>query len=354
MSAKPAPIVRVTRHIPFSAERVFDAWLDPKFASKWLFTTWAGRIVRAEVDARVGGRFLFTDRRNGEDIEHTGEYLEIQRPTRLVFTFGVPKYVPTFDRVSIDIVPKGDNACELTLTHEMTPESRDWASRTESGWSAIVEGLAANLGDNVAATNSAPAGLIGPLDVRMVRLLPGPIERAWEYLIDNEKRAKWFAGGLIEPRVGGKAALFFRHIQIAPEEQPPEEYRKYHDPGATIEGVVTRFEPPRLLTFTWGELDPAKGAEVSFELTPQAITSGSSSRITNSTTATKSSGSARAGTRTSPFSSPFSPARSPCHSGGHMRASKRNMQAALRRRPPPASTPPRRCASSEVHRATGP
>src|SRR5207253_792689 len=75
-----------------------------------------GQMVRAEVDARVGGSFNFTDRRDVGDVEHVGEYLEIDRPRRLVFTFGVPKYSPAMTRVSVDIVPL-DTGCELTLTH---------------------------------------------------------------------------------------------------------------------------------------------------------------------------------------------------------------------------------------------
>src|SRR5262245_38975199 len=142
------PFVRVTRRIPFPAERVFDAWLDPALASKWLFATSKGKMVRAEADARVGGRFNFTDQRDGEDVLHTGEYLEIERPRRLVFTFGVPKYSPKFDRVTVEIVPKGAE-CELTLTHETDPE---WLLPTQNGWTTILENLAANLGDRRAQT----------------------------------------------------------------------------------------------------------------------------------------------------------------------------------------------------------
>jgi uncharacterized protein YndB with AHSA1/START domain len=97
--------VTVTRHFSASPERVFDAWLGPQTADKWLFATPTGRMVRVEIDARIGGRFVIVDRRNGEDVEHSGEYLEIDRPHRLSFTFGVPKYSPLFTKVTIDIEP---------------------------------------------------------------------------------------------------------------------------------------------------------------------------------------------------------------------------------------------------------
>ncbi len=97
------------------------------------------QMVRAETDPRAGGKFNFTDRRNGEDVEHVGEYLEIDRPKKLVFTFMVPKYSQISTRVTIEIVPVG-TGCELTLTHDgVLP---DYQSRTESGWTTLLGGLA--------------------------------------------------------------------------------------------------------------------------------------------------------------------------------------------------------------------
>ena len=138
---KPASL-QVVRRFEAAADRVFDAWLDPDTASKWLFATESGQMIRVEIDPRVGGSFNFT-RRDGDDVEHVGEYLEIDRPRRLVFTFSVPKYSKQVTRVTVDIKSL-ESGCELTLTHEdVLPE---WASRTEAGWGMILDSLAKTLG----------------------------------------------------------------------------------------------------------------------------------------------------------------------------------------------------------------
>ena len=142
MNTGPRAAVQVTHRFNAPAERVFDAWLDPGKARKFLFATPTGQMVRVEIDARVGGAFCFVDRRDGEDVEHVGEYVEIDRPRRLAFTFAVPKYSAELTRVTIEIVPMGAG-CELTLTHEgVLP---DYASGTEMGWTGILDALAGTL-----------------------------------------------------------------------------------------------------------------------------------------------------------------------------------------------------------------
>jgi uncharacterized protein YndB with AHSA1/START domain len=104
----------------------------------------------------------------------------------------------------------------------------------------------------------------GPAEVRLVRTLPGPIERVWEYLTDDEKRARWFAGGTIEPRKGGKMELFFLHKNLSPDETPPEQYKKVQETGFKMPGTVLRWEPPRVLSYTFDD-----DSDVTFELTPE-------------------------------------------------------------------------------------
>ena len=136
------PII-VKRSYSFPAERVFDAWLKPETARKWLFTTDDSEIVEIKIDARVGGEFVFVDRRDTAefkgDIRHVGEYLEIDRPRRLVFTFGVPQFDPAMTRVELDFAVKG-SGCELTLTHYDVPP--EWAERTNEGWTMLLGNLA--------------------------------------------------------------------------------------------------------------------------------------------------------------------------------------------------------------------
>jgi len=145
MSTPQPVVVRVTRRYAASPERVFDAFLDPDKAGRFMFATPAGEMVRVEIDARVGGRYAFVDRRDGDDVAHTGEYLEIDRPRRLVFTFSADGSEP--DRVAIDVAPLEAGGCEVTLSHEMNPKWAQYADGAMKGWSEILDGLAEAIGE---------------------------------------------------------------------------------------------------------------------------------------------------------------------------------------------------------------
>jgi uncharacterized protein YndB with AHSA1/START domain len=69
---------------------VFDAWLSPELLGRWVFGAKVPdeEILRLAVDRRVGGSFSFLGRSQGEEIDHVGRYLEIDRPHRLVSSRG--------------------------------------------------------------------------------------------------------------------------------------------------------------------------------------------------------------------------------------------------------------------------
>jgi uncharacterized protein YndB with AHSA1/START domain len=122
-------------------QKVFDAFLDVTIARRFLFATATGEMIEAEIAPRVGGRFAFTERRpDMGDVRHVGEYLEIDRPRRLVFSFGVPQFDPGMTRVTVEIAARADG-CELILTNAGVPAA--YGDSNHEGWSRILAGLLA-------------------------------------------------------------------------------------------------------------------------------------------------------------------------------------------------------------------
>ena len=84
--------ITLTRLVDAPREIVFQAWTDPAHLARW-FAPEGFTVFECRADARVGGRWKLTMRANdalaariGRDHPAGGEYLEIERPTRLVFT----------------------------------------------------------------------------------------------------------------------------------------------------------------------------------------------------------------------------------------------------------------------------
>jgi uncharacterized protein YndB with AHSA1/START domain len=133
-------MLKVTRTFRASAERVFDAWLDEKTAGRWWFATPAGKMVRCEIVGRVGGKFMIAEQRGEVLAEHFGTFVELARPTRIVFDFATDaKEPPT--RVTVAIAHRAGGGCDVTLSHTMSPEWEAYKDRAIQGWTMILESL---------------------------------------------------------------------------------------------------------------------------------------------------------------------------------------------------------------------
>ncbi len=131
------PTVKVERLIAARPEAVFDAWLDPDQAGRWLFATEGGAMEKVEIDARVGGGFAIWERRGDELAEHYGEYVALDPPNHLAFDFWT-SFSEERTRITIEIEPEGDGA-RLTLTHEGV--WADYEERTRHGWGMVLDNL---------------------------------------------------------------------------------------------------------------------------------------------------------------------------------------------------------------------
>ncbi|HEX6274645.1 MAG TPA: SRPBCC family protein [Polyangiaceae bacterium] len=149
--------VLLARRLAQNPELVFDAWLDPAKIQKWIVgASPSDQVSRIAVEPQVGGTFSFLVVRDGRELEHLGGYVEIHRPRRLAFTYGVavgptttgvrPATAgagPAGTLVTLDFAPAGAGT-ELRLTHEAVPEEQ--ALQTEESWSKIIQALANSIG----------------------------------------------------------------------------------------------------------------------------------------------------------------------------------------------------------------
>src|SRR6202167_6654402 len=81
--------LRLQRTYDAPAEDVFDACTNPEVLRRWWKANLAWITPVAEVDLRVGGRYRISmeDPENGTKHTAVGEYSEVSRPTRLVYSW---------------------------------------------------------------------------------------------------------------------------------------------------------------------------------------------------------------------------------------------------------------------------
>jgi uncharacterized protein YndB with AHSA1/START domain len=130
-----APVLVVRRHLAVPRERVFEAWLDSESLAHWMrpmdFTH-----ARVTVDPRVGGGFrIVMEGLTRGAVEHHGEYLAIEPPSLLSFTWisRNTDHRPTV--VTVELHERGSGT-ELVLTHRGLPPREVEGHR--QGWTDIV------------------------------------------------------------------------------------------------------------------------------------------------------------------------------------------------------------------------
>ena len=68
--------------------------------------------------------------------------------------------------------------------------------------------------------------LVDPQTVVFERLLPGPIERVFAFLTEEDKRRQWFTSGPMPSKVGERFAMTWKHKEYSPHQATPPETMK--------------------------------------------------------------------------------------------------------------------------------
>jgi uncharacterized protein YndB with AHSA1/START domain len=131
-----APVLVVRREMAVPRERVFEAWLDSASLAQGMRPgDFTDAIV--SVDPRVGGgfRIVMGGRPDGQEFEHRGEYLAIEPPSLLSFTWisKATDHKPTV--ATIEFHERGTGT-ELVLTHRGLAPNEVEGHR--EGWTDIV------------------------------------------------------------------------------------------------------------------------------------------------------------------------------------------------------------------------
>ena len=129
----------LSRRIAAAPAKVYDAWLNPETFARFMANCEGMTLAAAEIDARVGGRFLLVMRAGGKDWPHTGTYLELSPHTRLAFTWESASSTVEGSTVTLDLMADGE-ATLLTLTH-VRFSSEGVRDSHAGAWGTILDGL---------------------------------------------------------------------------------------------------------------------------------------------------------------------------------------------------------------------
>ncbi len=125
--------VTIERTYPHPPTAVFDAWTDVEILGRWfgcgVDTLWQIH----EWDPVPGGAIAVSMEIEGQRVEMTGRFDEVDRPTRLRYRWGADQTVTAEFRATTD-------GCHLTVTHEGAIGD-GMAPVLTGGWSASVQQL---------------------------------------------------------------------------------------------------------------------------------------------------------------------------------------------------------------------
>ncbi|MDB5693421.1 MAG: toxin-antitoxin system toxin subunit [Alphaproteobacteria bacterium] len=254
--------LKLARRYRQPVEKVWAALSTPGRIAEWMGVEWLSGDLPLSEGAPFDYRF------HDSDLESRGKMLRFEPPNLLEHSWF--DNLPSRSVVRWSLAADGGGTI-LTLTH-VFQEPED-APRTGAGWTQILETLAASMGEErqseggvegwraqrdryadafppEATRDGRLAKEDGKPALRFERLLARPVDEVWVALTEPERIARWLTRAEVEPRVAGRFHLNFK------------------GGDSVVDGRIMRWEPPRLLEYTWPEKEANGSSLVRFELFP--------------------------------------------------------------------------------------
>ena len=131
--------IKINKCIKAPINEVFDAWLNPEILARFMLPSPTMKHSPTSNDTRIDGRFEILMKVGDKQIPHTGTYLEISRPNKLVFTWESPTSIDN-SIVTLNFSPLEENKTNIELTHVRFIDKQR-RSNHEGGWTQILSTL---------------------------------------------------------------------------------------------------------------------------------------------------------------------------------------------------------------------
>ncbi|MEP1208860.1 MAG: SRPBCC domain-containing protein [Rhizobiaceae bacterium] len=128
-----------SRHIAAARQVVFDAWLNPEILARFMLPGEGMSVPSASVEPEVGGRFEIIMQAGDQQIPHGGEYKEINRLDRIVFTWESPFSVDG-STVTLNFSEAQSGGTDVELIHVKFTDQQTRDNHL-GGWENILANL---------------------------------------------------------------------------------------------------------------------------------------------------------------------------------------------------------------------
>jgi uncharacterized protein YndB with AHSA1/START domain len=137
----PGYVLVIERTFDAPAQEVFEAWTSEEVLRRWFHGEPEWETPTAEVDLRVGGslRLVMRDPKAGEDHGASGEYMVVDPPRRLAFTWKWDDQDSERQLIELEFTESGGATTVRMTSHGIATEERVDSHR--EGWAICFDNL---------------------------------------------------------------------------------------------------------------------------------------------------------------------------------------------------------------------